>query len=256
MSEMKTPYEDIKRDCQDLHNFNSEDVKRFVKIGEVREGMSVLDAMCGNGAVSNELTKIKDIKLYLLDNSDFQLNQAKKKIKNARFVVGSVLNMPFEDKTFDRVFIRNGNYEFSKSNQVKLYKEIYRILKEGGSFLNWTLDLDKDNQEFFQKIARKKDSLAGFSDLVKNRYFMTKEELEEDIKNAGFKSVEFFDFKIFYRLSIQKWCQTDFKGDWKKVELWREYIKKLDLKHLGIEIKDVNGDIEIVVPALISIARK
>ena len=100
---MKTPYVELKRDCQQLHGFESKDLKNFIDLAKISEGMIILDAMCGNGVLSNELSKLK-IDLYLLDNSEFQLNLAKKAVGKAKFFVGSILKTPFENEKFDRVF--------------------------------------------------------------------------------------------------------------------------------------------------------
>ena len=131
---MESPYIELKRDCQHLHGFESKDLKHFIGLAKISEGMIILDAMCGNGVLSKELSKLKNIELNLLDNSEFQLGEAKKAIKNANFFVDSILKTPFEKEKFDRVFIRNGVYEVPKNKQVILYKEVLRILKKDGFF--------------------------------------------------------------------------------------------------------------------------
>lgn len=253
---MKTPYNVMRRDCQNLHSFTEKDVQLFIKLAEIKKGDVILDAMAGNGAIAKELEKIKGIKLYVLDNSEFQIEDAKKNVKNAKFYVSSALKMPFTDNFFDKIFIRNGVYEIPKEKQVKLYKEILRVLKKGGLFLNWAVELNEKNQKAFQNLAREKDKIAGYEDLVKNRYFMTKKELNEDLLNAGFSYVSFFDLGIYYQLLTKKWCEIDFKGDINKANKWNNYIKSIK-NVLGIDIKDLGKEgYEIKVPAMISVARK
>ena len=116
--------------------------------------------------------------------------------------------------------------------------------------------MKEDNQKFFRDFAKFKDKIAGFKELVKNRYFMSKEEFSEDIKEAGFSEIKFFDLKIKYVLSTKKWCEVDFEGNKKKLKELNEYIRNLDSKHSGIEIEDLGADIQIVIPALISVAKK
>jgi len=253
---MKTPYSKLKRGCQYLHGFESDDLKKFIEVAKISEGMVVLDAMCGNGVLSKELSKLKNINLNLLDNSKFQIEIAKKSVKNAKFFVESILKTQFEKEKFDRVFIRNGVYEFPKNKQVKLYKEVLRILKDGGIFLVWVPLLNKNNHKFFQNVVRFKDKLAGYDDLVENRYFMTKEEFSEDVKKAGFSDVRFFDLNIKYIFSTKKWCEVDFRGDKEKLKELNEYIRSLGSGRSGIKIKDSEGDIQLTVPAMISAGRK
>ena len=132
---MKSPYLKLKRNCQELHGFSQEDVKKFIGAVGVSKGMVVLDAMCGDGIIGRELEK-KNVDLYLLDSSEFQISLAKKNVKNVKFLVGSILKTDFKNEMFDRVFIRNGVYEVCKKDQVKMYDEIRRILKKEGRFVN------------------------------------------------------------------------------------------------------------------------
>jgi ubiquinone/menaquinone biosynthesis C-methylase UbiE len=254
---MKTPYTFLSKDYQNLHHFTSTDIKKFISIAKVKPGDFVLDAMSGRGAIAEELAKIKGINLNILDNSENQIGEAKKTIKNAKFYVGSALSLPFEDNYFDKVFVRNAVYEVSKKDQFRLYKEILRVLKKEGCFVNWTFKLNEKNQKTFQELVRKKDKLAGFEDLVKTRYFITKEEFEDEIKLAGFSSIDFYDLGITYRIITQDFLDIDFKGNPSKVEEWNQYIYSLKNKIPEIEIKNLGKEgFEIKVPALISVARK
>ena len=65
---MKTPYTELKRDCQNLHNFTEEDVKKFISLANIKEGKTILDAMAGNGAIAKELSKIKSISLHIYNS--------------------------------------------------------------------------------------------------------------------------------------------------------------------------------------------
>jgi ubiquinone/menaquinone biosynthesis C-methylase UbiE len=251
---MKSPYEENKRDCQYLHGFNEKDLKNFIELAKLSKEMTILDGMCGNGVLSKELAKTNGIFLYLLDNSKFQLSLAKD-IKGEK-IVGSILKMPFEDEKFDRIFIRSGVPEIPKNEQPNLCREVFRVLKKNGLFLNWMSLMKKDNCDFFREIVKYKDSLAGFEDLVKNRYFITEDEFVENLKNAGFSDINFFNLKINYIFSTKKWYETDFKKDKVKLELLNKYVKKLKLKHPGIIVKDFDDNIEIIIPTLISVAKK
>jgi len=252
---MKTPYSELKRDCQHLHNLTENDIDKFISIVKINKNEIILDAMAGNGAIAKELSK-KDINLYVLDKSEFQINEAKNNIKNAKFYVASALKMPFKNNFFDKVFIRSSIYEVPKKQQISLYKEILRVLKKHGSFINWTWKIDETNKKTFQKLIKEKDKIAGFDELVKNRYFPTKEEFEEDIKKAGFSRIEFFNLDIHYTPSTQKWFEIDFKKDKKKLTQLNNYIKSIG-KIPNIEINEISKDnLEIKVPALISVAIK
>lgn len=252
---MKTPYSELKRDCQNLHNFTQEDIHKFISLVKINKDEKILDAMAGNGAIAKELSKINNINLYVLDKFEAQINEARKNINKAKFFVYSSLKMPFLDNFFDKIFIRNGVYEVPKNKQIELYKEIFRVLKNQGYFINWTFKLDKTNQKAFNELAKKKDEIAEFNDLAKNRYLATKEELENNLKQAGFSQIKFIDLGINYTISTKKWFEIDFKGDKEKYKKLNNYVKSLEIP--GIEIKNLgkNG-FEIKIPSLISIAKK
>jgi ubiquinone/menaquinone biosynthesis C-methylase UbiE len=253
---MGNPYTHLKRNCQNLHNFSQEDIKKFIDLANIRPGDKILDAMAGDGAIAKELSKISNVQLFVLDNAKLQIEEAKKNVKNANFYVSSALKMPFQDSMFDKVFIRSGVYEIPKKDQVNLYKEILRVLKKEGLFINWTIGLDSKNQKVFQRLVKKKDEIAEFDDLVKNRYFMTKSELKQDLNVSGFSSVNFIDLGINYNLQTKKWEEIDFKGDKSKTERWDNYLQSLK-KISGIKIISLGKEgFEVKVPALISVAVK
>ena len=93
-----------------------------------------------------------------------------------------------------------GVHEVPKKEQPKLFAEVYRIIKPGGKFVIWELALDEENQRIFQDVIRKKDELAGFTDLVKNRYLPRHDELRELFAQTGFVDVK-DHFEMLYEPS-------------------------------------------------------
>lgn len=254
---MKTPYGKLNRDNQFLHGFDSEDLDDFIDLAQLGDEMEILDGMCGNGTLSERIIKNQhNVNLYLLDNSNFQINLAKEKIDGAKFFVSTILETPFVDKKFDRVLIRNGIYEISRDKKDVLYREIYRILKDGGQFLFWAPKLNDDNQKMFQDIIRKKDALAGFDYLAENRYLATANETHKNLTEAQFQNINFSSIDINYSLSTKKWCEVDFKKDKGKLLDLNDYIRGIQKEVPGIEIKDNGDDIQITVPALTAVAQK
>ena len=86
---------------------------------------------------------------------------------------------------------------------------------------------------------------------------MTKQELLEDLKEIGFRSILSIDLDIDYTLSTKKWFEVDFNKDKSKLKKLNEYIESIDKKELGeIKIVSKKDDIIIKIPALITIAEK
>src|SRR5687768_15919101 len=69
--------------------------------------------------------------------------------------------------SFDRVMIKSGNHELPLEAQQQLYTNIFRLLKDGGRFVNLGfLFEDETERNEFRRITRVKDSLAGLRSMV------------------------------------------------------------------------------------------
>ena len=180
-----------------IHKIKDEDFDALIRAIAVHPGEIILDGCCGYGEVSKRILNHSDFELeiYLLDESLVQINRAKKnlpQIPGSNFIVADIARTPFTENFFDKVVIKMGIHEVPKEKQKEIFKEVYRVLKPGGSFVTWELALDESNQELFQKIIREKDQLAGFDALVKNRYFPRLGEVHALYENCGFKDIEDF----------------------------------------------------------------
>ncbi len=94
---------------------------------------SILDAGCGSGRYSCALARLGAKKVVGLDYGVDGLNKARElaasnNIENVEFIQGSVLEMPFENETFDFVF-HNGVFHHTESLKKATY-EMYRVLKK------------------------------------------------------------------------------------------------------------------------------
>lgn len=113
--------------------------KRVVTIVSKNKPSKILDIATGTGdlAISMVATGAKEI--IGLDISPGMLEVGKKKIEDKKLgniikmVVGDSENLPFKDDTFDAITVAFGvrNFEDLK----KGLKEIYRVLKPGGTFV-------------------------------------------------------------------------------------------------------------------------
>ena len=82
--------------------------------------------------------KLKDADITCLDFSADMMAEAQKKAelaktRNIRFVQGDVGTLPFEDESFDIVLSLNGFHAFPDKDAA--YRETFRVLKPGGTFL-------------------------------------------------------------------------------------------------------------------------
>lgn len=192
-----------------IHNIRDEYFEALVDAVDPKPGNVVLDGMDGYGSVAKWILKRAEKQgfkpeIFTLDESKAQIDRTRKNIPDIdeqHIIQADIRETGFPNEKFDSVVIKMGVHEVPKEEQEKLFAEIYRILKLGGKFVIWELALDAENQKVFQDIIRKKDELAGFDKLTKNRYFPRHEELKELFEKAGFVDVR-DHYEIFYELSI------------------------------------------------------
>ncbi len=96
----------------------------FEFLGKVG-GKRVLDAGCGTGNYTVELAKRKAV-VVGLDSSVEMLKFAKEKAKGIQFVLGSMLCLPFKDKSFDAL-VSVTALEFCLQNPGRAVQEMRRV---------------------------------------------------------------------------------------------------------------------------------
>lgn len=111
-------------------------VHQYMKAGE-----RILDLGCGNGRIAEVIDEIKG-QYVGMDVSSKLVEQAQKLHPNQEFVVGSMMQLPFEDASFDHVMmIASFHHIPSRAYRAQVLKEVRRILKPGGFLImtNWNL---------------------------------------------------------------------------------------------------------------------
>ncbi|MDR2034488.1 MAG: bifunctional demethylmenaquinone methyltransferase/2-methoxy-6-polyprenyl-1,4-benzoquinol methylase UbiE [Helicobacteraceae bacterium] len=152
-----------------------------------------------------------------VDPSQNMLNIAASKIKDATFIKSEAGAIPLEDNFADLLSISYGI-----RNVVKIDKaigEFYRLLKNGGVLLILEFMSHKRKSVFDRLVSFylgsvlpaigrliSKDSRAYTYLPQSIESFLSAEELEEKLKNAGFKIIQIKDetFKISTRFIAQK----------------------------------------------------
>ncbi|MCP3924048.1 MAG: class I SAM-dependent methyltransferase [Desulfobacterales bacterium] len=178
------------------------------------QGKKAIDAGCGGGRYSVALRKLGLGDVTGMDMSDTGLANARKRIEEhnidgVNFKKGNVLDIPFEDETFD--FVWSSGVLHHTTDMQKGVNELLRVMKTGGcgyfylienpGGIFWdTIDLlrillKNVSFEFAQTIYK----MAGVSSYdifyildhvqVPINIYSTPEEVEQLLKNAGAKSI-------------------------------------------------------------------
>jgi ubiquinone/menaquinone biosynthesis C-methylase UbiE len=178
-------------------------VDGFIAAG-IEKG-TVLEIGPGPGLIGLEwLKKTHNEGLTALEISDAMICIAKKNAADygfsdkVRYVKGNALEMPFENESFDAVFSNGSMHEWEKP--VKVFNEIYRVLRPGGIFC--ISDLRRDVSPLIVKMiyasTKPREIRPGFLTSLHAAY--TVNELTELLRNS-----EFGDFKVekeFFGLKV------------------------------------------------------
>ena len=172
--------------------------KSFQFVDNVKDKV-ILDVGCSYGwfeawAIENNCKKIIAIEP---DVTSFK--QIKEVIPNAIFKKGSALNVPSDNEYFDIVVMWEVLEHLPKNTEKKIFEEIIRVLKSGGS-----LFLSTPNKTFWSCI------LDPAWWLVSHRHYDLN-ELIENMAESGFEIVKieygggFYELFSMILLYIFKW---------------------------------------------------
>lgn len=232
-----------------VHGDHSEAYGTLVNCLDLRNGQTIADLMGGYGEVSQHvleecMKRGLEINLILSDYSIAQLKKSRQNLedyeRNGQKVVrvnSDIRSLPLKLNSLDKAIVKLGLHEIGKEDQVRALKAIYSSVRFGGELYVWSVfGKNKEINDYYRKIVRKKDELAGFFDMARNRYFSTEEELRDGIKKAGFSEMgEIYcgDFECF----TSRFKNNDFKGDKERLREFNDYIRNL----LPLDIRNEIG---------------
>lgn len=144
-------------------------------------GAAVLDVGCGAGRDSNILA-VKGLDVTGLDLSKGLIEVARVKFPGVHFIEGNMLDLPFENESFDGVWSNTSMLHLEAVDDVEQsLSEMYRVLKQQG-----LIHVVVKAQTGTDKTAVVSDKLSGH-----NRFFQyfTLEEMQGLLRAAGFDIV-------------------------------------------------------------------
>lgn len=117
------------------------EVSLFFKILKIKEGDSILDMACGQGRHLIEMGQRGNYNLFGIDRSRYLIQRAKnvskKKGLDIQFKEGDIRKLPYATDTFEYVTILGNSFGYFEiqEDDIKILKEIFRVLKPGGKVL-------------------------------------------------------------------------------------------------------------------------
>jgi ubiquinone/menaquinone biosynthesis C-methylase UbiE len=274
LPEVATAYDTVGVYNQDaINGFSEHMLTTMLDIVSPGHVSNILDAMAGNGNLTSRLYDYCERRglfppdVTMLEFSRVQCELAKVQLADtpAKVVWGDILTMEdyendesLPDRIFDRVMLKSGNHEIPLTQQLDLYKSIFRVLKPKGMFVNLGFLFDDvEERDQFREIARCKDSLAGMHSAVENRHFLTRDELYTRLQQAGFVDIR-CGMQVQYTIRSLVVTHAYFpEHQWEHMhaEFQAQQAKAMHLRRMG-RIHFQGESSTMIVPGEITIARR
>ena len=160
-----------------LHDWGYKELLEFAKQVKKTGRRRVLDCGCGSGVQSKLLFK-KGLEVVGLDLSPRMINEAKKRVPEAKFVVGDMTKMELAMGSFAGVYARASLLHIPKRLVAKVLRSIHKILKSNGIFYLAVKEGKGESEVEDERHGRK----------VKRFFsFFQKQEIIDLLENAGFR---------------------------------------------------------------------
>ncbi|WP_163380777.1 methyltransferase domain-containing protein [Cyclobacterium sp. SYSU L10401] len=128
-------------DVVEDENITKSEIDLFHELLDIKEGNSLLDLACGQGRHLLELTNRGSYQLFGLDRSRYLTQRAKtiarRKGVSINFKEGDARKLPYANDSFDYVTILGNSFGYFETSEddLKILKEVFRVLKPGGRLL-------------------------------------------------------------------------------------------------------------------------
>jgi len=179
---------------------------------EIKKGEKILEAGCGTGNLALKIQQ-RGAEVVGLDNSEVALKICHKKDPGIELVFADLgEKLPFPNDFFDKIASSNTLYAIAEKNQIKILKELYRVLKSGGKIVIVNPRRAANSRKIFlnhlKKSVEKKGLLKTLWGLIKIKpllllkmayynykiekeaCFLNERELRELLEKANFKNIE------------------------------------------------------------------
>ncbi len=250
-------YDIRKVDYSKIHSVQPGDLLKLASALEIKNGNTILDLMCGYGAVSEhilEVTKSQSISVHLslCDLHAAQLDRISSHVREQADVItiGDARHVPFQDNHFDAVVIKMGTHEVPQIDQPLVFQEVFRVLKPGGVFVVWDVMPDSGAaQDAFMDCIKVKNTLAGYESIVRDRYFYRQDQAMWLFQQADFVGVEEV-FKAHFKQSNLRRLDSELGGDRNKLNELNDYVRQRIPESVRKEVQyeDTGDDISLVLP--------
>jgi ubiquinone/menaquinone biosynthesis C-methylase UbiE len=235
----KNDYDTRDVDYSLIHGESKEILAKFTKALGLKNGMRLLDVGGGYGSMLLAILENEpDVSFHydLLDSSSGQIRKANRIISaffnkgnykvDVSFIHQNAVKIDLPSDQYDVIVCKMFIHEIPEAKKETVFRKMYAVLKPGGIVVFWNPDLDEADHHFYEHTIRKKDELANFERLVRNRHFLLNSDFVAHLRNAGFHSVEkLFDFDYDLHTSLR--LKSEFNDKKEVLAEWHRYIHEI-----------------------------
>jgi ubiquinone/menaquinone biosynthesis C-methylase UbiE len=187
--------------AEEWHEFKKIPAQTVISFLKKQKG-KMLDLGSGSG---RNLVKNSKIEYHLLDFSKKMLDLAEKKAREEKINIitkkANLYKIPYEDNFFDgAISISALHCVKGEEKRIKSIEELHRVLKPKSKML---IGVWNARSKRFKDKAKEK--IVGWQDKGKRYYYLYyKEEIKEQLENAGFKIIDDVSSEMMINLIIEK----------------------------------------------------
>jgi ubiquinone/menaquinone biosynthesis C-methylase UbiE len=220
----------------------------LLEMSGVNDDDEVLDVACGPGMVACEFARHAK-HVTGVDITAAMINQAQKKqlnqnLINLDWVLGEAVSLPYGDNQFSLVITRYSFHHFLSPE--KALAEMTRVCKPGGRVLVADVVVEPDKSECYDRLEILRDP--------SHTHALTKDEFAEIFGKSNLVECRRSGYIVDIELEAQLKASFPNPGD---EHVIREMVMKdIGKNHIGINARNVDGQIHYSVPIAVFVGRK
>lgn len=247
---------------EEIHAIEQRHFDALAEAAAIKDGDRILDCGCGYGAVARELLGFTKERrrsekwhnvIDLVDESPIQLARAKEEL--GTWLADSTVSLNFILGTFPQDFNWRDKYDVvgvkmalhempidppnssgttNELTQKQFMKALVRCLKPGGVLVLWDLSLSPATRDFFCRVIRQKDIIAGFQTCAERRNFLNREAVSVLLASSGLVGVHQVE-SIDYNFSTRRRLVSELNGNEAALSDWHERIRQ-EMRRLSEDV--------------------
>ncbi|MCE7748800.1 MAG: methyltransferase domain-containing protein [Candidatus Heimdallarchaeota archaeon] len=172
-----------------------------ISISEIPSG-SIIDIGAGGEGV---IAQIGRERITAIDKLQAEIDEAKDKSPEAKWMVADALNLPFENEEFDNATSFFCGMYMSNEDKKKAIKEIYRVISPGGEFWIWDSKINTEKERFIIVLTISLPGREKFNTGYGTKNTFQNEDIyKEYLEEVGFAIEEIKVDKYWFFIKAKK----------------------------------------------------